>query len=322
MAKLYEANSPDLVIYQDDKTGKRYYWNGKELVYLNTVKPEIGDTGDQSIQDQEQIERDAQIQREREEAQRAKDAGEAYDEEALRDAETQEEREQRINDIKDMLGDESTRATAEKEARTKVDRELAKKKAASLRNSPSSNIQKFKISLEQFIAKEVRPRRKSTWQKPHMGYEGSGIMRKGRRNQREEKVPKINVYFDQSGSWGPADISVGMEAIGVLKNYEERKEIKVDLFYFANSVSGNNDKAEIGGGTGAGAEIIEHIRATNPDNIIMMTDGDMDYGQWEEILSAPKVVVPGAVWFLFRNSSSRALPEWIRGARQTLAFMI
>ena len=221
-----------------------------------------------------------------------------------------------------MLGDESTRATAEKEARTKVDRELAKKKAASLRNSPSSNIQKFKISLEQFIAKEVRPRRKSTWQKPHMGYEGSGIMRKGRRNQREEKVPKINVYFDQSGSWGPADISVGMEAIGVLKNYEERKEIKVDLFYFANSVSGNNDKAEIGGGTGAGAEIIEHIRATNPDNIIMMTDGDMDYGQWEEILSAPKVVVPGAVWFLFRNSSSRALPEWIRGARQTLAFMI
>ena len=28
------------------------------------------------------------------------------------------------------------------------------------------------------------------------------------------------------------------------------------------------------------------------------------------------------IWFLFRNSSSRALPEWIKGARQTYAFMI
>lgn len=314
--------SPDLVIYQDDKTGKRYYWNGKELVYLNTVTPKIGDQGDKDFQAREEEERKAQIEKERQEAQAAKDAGEEYDPEALMDDESAEEREQRINDIQDMLGDESTRATAEKEARTKVDRELAKKKAADLRNSPSSNIQRFKLSLEQFIAKEVRPRRKGTWQKPHMGYEGSGIMRKGRRYSKDEKIPKINVYFDQSGSWDEKDIAVGLEAIGVLKNYEDRGEIKVDLYYFANHVSGNNDRGEIGGGTGAGAELIEHIRATNPDNVIMMTDGDMDYGQWEEILSAPKVILPGAVWFLFRNSSSRALPEWIKGARQTYAFMI
>lgn len=322
MRRFNIENAPDLVIYQDDRTGKRYYWNGRELVHIDTVTPQIGDTGDKDFQEQEEIERQAQIEKERKEAQAAKDAGEEYDPEALMDQESAEEREQRIKDIQDMLGDESTRAAAEKESRTKVDRELAKKKAADLRNSPSSNIQKFKLSLEQFIAKEVRPKRKSTWQKPHMGYEGSGILRKGRRFSRDEKIPKINVYFDQSGSWDEKDIAVGLEAIGVLKNYEDRKEIKVDLYYFANHVSGNNSKAEIGGGTGAGAEIIEHIRATNPDNIIMMTDGDMDYGGWEEILHAPKVIVPGAVWFLFRNESSRALKEWIRGARQTYAFMI
>lgn len=53
MARFKLKNSPDLVIYQDDKTGKRYYWNGKELVYLNTVTPKIGDHGDKDFQTRE-----------------------------------------------------------------------------------------------------------------------------------------------------------------------------------------------------------------------------------------------------------------------------
>ena len=321
MENLYEAKSPELVIYQDDSTGKCYYWDGKQLQYAYTRNPQIGEHGDQDIQEREEQERKAQIQKEREEAQRAKDAGEEYDEEALADDETEEAKQQRINDIQDMFGDEATRDSAERESRSKVDKDLAKKKAAELRNSPSSKIQRFKASLDQFIAREVRPKRKGTWQKTHMGYEGSGIMRQGKRLTRDEKIPKINVYFDQSGSWDESDIQVGMEAIGVLKNYEERKEIKVDLFYFSNDIYDNPQSARYDGGTGAGAKLIYHIQATHPDNVIVMTDDDIGTG-WNEIFDAPKIKVPGAVWYLFRGNASPALPEWLKGRKQTSAFII
>ncbi len=320
MAKL-NIEIPDLIIYQDDSTGKRYYWNGKELVYINTVNPEIGNKGDKSTQDREEAERQSQIEKERAEAQAAKDAGEEYDPEALMDPETAEERQKRLQDIQDILGDESTADTASREAKSKVDKELARKKAADLRNSPSGKMKRFKQSLDQFIAREVRPRRKGTWQKTHMGYEGSGIIRQGRRMSRDDKIPKINVYFDQSGSWGENDIAVGMEAISVLKSYEERKEIKVDLFYFSNDIYDNAAKARWDGGTGAGAKLIYHIQATHPDNVIVMTDDDIGTG-WNEIYEAPKIKVPGAVWYLFRGSASPALPEWLKGRRQTSAFII
>lgn len=320
MEKLNEANSPDLILYQDDNTGDCYYWNGKELIFLYNRKPQIGDKGEADYQDKEDQEREAQRAKEREEAQRAKDAGEEYDEDALAE-ESEEERQQRINDIQDILGDEQTAEEATKESRTKVDRELARKKAADLRNSSSSKIQRFKQSLDKFIANEVRPRRNRTWQKSHMGYEGSGILRQGRRIERNDKIPKINVYFDQSGSWDESDIAVGMEAVGVLKNYEDRNEIKVELYYFSNDIYSDAQEARYDGGTGAGAKLINHIRATNPDNVIVMTDDDIGTG-WKEIYDAPKTKVPGAVWYLFRGAASPALPEWLKGRKQTSVFII
>lgn len=319
--KLYEDVSSDLIIYQDDTDGRCYYWNGTELVYLYTNNPNIGDRGDQELQAREDEERKAQRQKEREEAQRLKDAGEEYDEEALEDEETEEERRKRIEDIQNILGDDETREAAERESRTKIDRELARKKAADLRNSPSSTIQRFKQSLDKFIAKEVRARRSPTWQKTHMGYEGTGILRQGRRMETNDKIPKINVYFDQSGSWNDSDIKVGMEAIGVLKNYEDRNEIKVKLYYFSNDIYEDAQDARYDGGTGAGAKLIEHIRATHPDNVIVMTDNDIGTG-WNEIYDAPKIRVPGAVWYLFRKNASPALPIWLKGSKQTLSFII
>ena len=91
--RLNEDTSSDLIIYQDDSTGKCYYWNGTELVYLYTNNPNIGDRGDKEFQEREEEERKAQRQKEKEEAQRLKDAGEEYDEEALEDEETEEEKE-------------------------------------------------------------------------------------------------------------------------------------------------------------------------------------------------------------------------------------
>ena len=313
--------SKDIIIYQDDRTGRRYYWNGKELVYLNTYNPRIGERGNSQRIDDEDAEREKQIEKERQEAQAAKDAGEDYDEAALH-PESTEETQQRIKDIQNILEDQSITDAAQRETRSKVDRDMIAKKAADMGKTKNSKIQQFNKSLDMFIAKEVRKKRKSTWAKPNMRYEGSGIIRKGRRMESAQTVPVINVYFDQSGSWGQDDLAVGYEAIGVLKNYQDRKEIKVNLFFFADHVSGNNDHREIGGCTSAGGEIIRHIQSTKPDNIILMTDNDMEYGRNEEMFEEDKVLVPGAVWFLFRNYVSQGCQDWIKGRQQNWVFLI
>ena len=314
-------NTSDLHIYQDDKTGNYYYYNGKELVLLGNRTPKIGDTGDSDFQEKENQERAERIKQEREEAQKAKDEGRQYDPEALRDPETEEERQKRIQDIQNMFSDTEISDEVQRETKAKVDKDLMRQKAAEIANMRGSKVQRFARSLDQYLANELRPQRSSTWNKPNMSYEGSGIIRKGRRREATKHIPSINVYFDQSGSWDDSDIAVGMEAIAVLKNYIDRGEITMDLFYFSNIISDDAAKARENGGTGAGAKLIEHIQATQPDNVIFMTDDDIGTG-WNEIYNAPKIKVPGAVWFLFRGKASPALPEWVKGMRQNLAFII
>ena len=58
-----DINRSDLHIYQDDKTGNYYYYNGKELVLLGNRTPKIGDTGDSDFQEKENQERAEQIER-------------------------------------------------------------------------------------------------------------------------------------------------------------------------------------------------------------------------------------------------------------------
>ena len=311
----------NLHIYEDDKTGNFYYWNGSELVLLGNRKPQIGDTGDEDFQKKEAEERAKKVEEERQEAQRRKDAGEAYDEAALADPETEEARQQRIKDIQNFFDDQATADEIERESQRKIDRELARKKAADMNTIKNSKIQQFNTSLRRFLNNELERQREHTWQKPHMGYEHTGIIRQGIRREENENKPSINVYFDQSGSWDDSDIQTGMEAIGVLKNYEDRGEITVKLYYFSNNIYDDPAEARADGGTGAGAKLIAHIQTTNPDNVIIMTDDDIG-SYWIEIYDAPKIRVKGAVWFLFRKKPSPALPIWLKGAKQNLQFII
>ena len=111
-----------------------------------------------------------------------------------------------------------------------------------------------------------------------------------------------------------------MEAIGILNNYVKRGEITIYIYYFANHIHSNQEDAVAEGGTHAGAELIEHIQSTRPDNVIVMTDGDFDWTG--EIAQAPVIKVPGAVWFLFRREESQLLQQHLQGKRQTRKFMI
>ena len=63
--------------------------------------------------------------------------------------------------------------------------------------------------------------------------------------------------------------------------------------------------------------VITHINVTKPDNVIVMTDSD---GDWTTYSSS--AVVPGAVWFLWRNSVSNELKKHLSGKQLTQSFKI
>ena len=139
------------------------------------------------------------------------------------------------------------------------------------------------------------------------------IIRRGTRNQKNPNIPKINVYFDQSGSWGADDIKVGESAVATLNQYVKKKELVIDVYKFAERV-GELDEY-VGGGT-YGEPIMKHIRETRPDNVIVMTDSDISD------IKSP-VTVPGGVWILWRNGYvSDNLKDNLHGRKLTKYFNI
>lgn len=340
-----DKNKSPIQIYYDDDTGNYYLHDGNKFVQIGTHKLddkriEIGDELSDEEKRRNNEERQAQIEKERKEAQAAKDAGEDYDEDALKDDETDEERQARIDNIQKIFSDEGMRKEATAESQAKVDRELARRKVGQKSPPYGSPIQRFEMSLEKFIKNEIRQRRVSTWQKPNMSYEGTGIYRQGRRNEQNKDIPSINVYFDQSGSWGEGDIKIGQEAIGVLNNYVRRKELKINVFYFANHVYDRPEPARWEGGTSAGPEILEHIRSTKPDNVIIMTDSDISLegryyypsietkdGMRKTDYDAPgikcsPVKIKGARWCLWRGSADEDVKNYIQGKKLNEEYML
>ena len=166
--------------------------------------------------------------------------------------------------------------------------------------------------MNRFIRKATAHGRGDTWKRFSRKYQDSGIIRPGSSRLANKKVPVINVYFDRSGSWDDAKIAVGMQAIGTLNNYVRKGEIKINLYYFANRVGSDPDT--VGGGT-EGTPIMEHIERTKPDNVIIMTDDDIND------IESP-VTVPGAVWLLFKGGISNNLIENIHGQTETKVYEI
>ena len=130
----------------------------------------------------------------------------------------------------------------------------------------------------------------------------------------EKHTPLINVYWDVSGSFpeGSPKTQAAEKAINVLKQYELNGDIVVSPWFFATRVA--KDRKSAGGSTN-GRPIQEHIAQTKPDNVIIITDGDItDCSGMTE--------VPGAVWMLFFDSQSNNLMDHIRGKKETRHYLI
>jgi hypothetical protein len=117
----------------------------------------------------------------------------------------------------------------------------------------------------------------------------------------EEVIPVIDIYFDVSGSWDSEDIEIGKKAIATVKEFEDAGEIKLNIFYFSNGVSNTfeSTRALYGTGTHGWREVLKNIKATDAQNIMIMTDDDIEYlGSAKQ---GPTCRVDGCVWFLWKN---------------------
>lgn len=180
----------------------------------------------------------------------------------------------------------------------------------------------FSADLFKAISSQVRQakHKSDTYRRPNASYAGTPYLLPGKDYLDKKSIPVIGVYFDQSGSWGQAEIKKGIEAIACLHQFEKQKKLKIKLLFFDDHLYDAPEKCR-NGGTGGFPEVLAHINnpANKIQNVIVLTDSDIQ-GQtrWDR---QPTVSVPGCVWFLWKNGSrSRNAPKHLKGARGTFQY--
>jgi len=235
---------------------------------------------------------------------------------------TDEDRELRAQEIKTDLGSRETQQELSDEdiaaIRAETQAVKAREKETAVYRKPASSsfkgFQEFLNSLYRAIALQVHTNevQDDTWSAINRRYSGTGVLKQGQRKNDlpDRKIPVIDFYFDQSGSWGEDDLEVGRKAVSILADMDEKGQIKLNIFYFADDVSSTPTK----GGTSGWNEIVKNVIATQATNVVVMTDSDMQ-GWWEPQNKPPlKYTVPGYVWYLWRDGESAPrLPQDLKG---------
>jgi hypothetical protein len=220
----------------------------------------------------------------------------------------------RVEAIKKAFEDEKQRENAIEDARKQKQIEKqAKIKQASdrMRVSP---LHKFKVNLNNFIANQLEEIEDETYTKLNPSYEDKDFIIPGTKYIENKRIPVINVYHDTSGSFTshPEKQEMVDKVISTLQKYERDGDIKLNRYYHASRVAPTREQA---GASNNGNAVMEHIKATKPDNVIITTDGDLSD------TSIP-VTVPGAVWMIFFDSESDGLIRNLKGKKETKIYDI
>lgn len=188
---------------------------------------------------------------------------------------------------------------------------------------PTKSVADIAIEIKDFMKNEIGKNRgkQKTWSRVPRRSDNSGVhlLRKGTKRTRVEnqEVPSVLFYFDQSGSWGSNDIKKGYTVVNKLKEYADNGDLKVEVYYFADDIADSPDDLW-STGTSASQKILDHAKAHGADNVIIMTDDDMDDAGY---FSTP-LEVRGGVWFLFKKAPCKRIMEYLRGRKRTKAYML
>jgi hypothetical protein len=244
---------------------------------------------------------------------------------------TDEERELKAQEIKADISSAKTQQelSAEDIAQIRAETQAIKareKEANKYKTRARGSFKGFKDflnSLYRAIALQVatEENREDTWSAINRRHSGSGVLQPGKKVDElpNRKIPVIDFYFDQSGSWSDRDVAVGQKAVNQLVEMEENGQIKINIFYFANNVFSNAEDARVQGGTRAWNDIVRNVIATQATNVIIMTDHDME--DWWSGPKALSYTVPGYVWYLWRDGDNAPrLPRDLKGRGGTQQF--
>jgi hypothetical protein len=244
---------------------------------------------------------------------------------------SEEEREAQVKEIKDDLAkaetqnelsaEDAAKIRAETQALKAREKEADKYKAKS--RSSFKGFQEFLNSLYRAIALQVHVEetRDDSWSALSRRNSGAGVLQQGKKVQElpNKKIPIIDFYFDQSGSWSEDDIKVGEKAVQSLADMEANGQIKINVYYFSDDVFTDAASARAMGGTFGWNEIVKNIIATQATNVIIMTDSDMEH--WWNGPKALSYTVPGYVWYLWKHGSNAPrLPRDLKGRGGTMQF--
>ena len=222
--------------------------------------------------------------------------------------------EARAKRIKDLLDDPSILSRLTGEVDVNIEKERIARTARKEQRARSSGLTRFTLSLNNFIKNEVEDIEEYSYAKMNPSYAKHGFIVPDLA-EIEQPVPLINVYHDKSGSFSPAEkTEAAMRAIDTLQKYVRSGQIKIKIYYVTHVVRPAEEGA-IGGAGADGNAIVRHIKATKPQNVIVITDGDADN-------CSESVTVPGAVWLLFYGEDAPNLIRNLRGKKESRHYMI
>ena len=219
----------------------------------------------------------------------------------------------RVEQIRKLLDDPDIQRQGKSESQKAVQKDRLIKQAKLADRYKSNPLVKFTLDLNNFIKQQTANYRGSTWTRFNKTSVRTGLIKPGITSYAQADIPEINVYWDVSGSFSnPAKTEGARRAIATLQKYVRENKIKIKTWYFADRVSSTEENA--GGGT-KGQPILDHIQATKPANVIVITDSDISD-------CTTPTTVPGAVWLLFYGSESPNLRAYLRGKQETKSYLI
>ncbi len=234
--------------------------------------------------------------------------------------------EDRLEEIGDLLNDKSVADAIFDETDRKVrdsrkqkrEIEKASRKEAE-KYEAKQGIDNFILDLNKLIKNEIKKIKKSDWAKYNKKADGTGLIRPGKSQKKNPSIPKLYVYFDQSGSWDANDIEIGEQAIATLNTFVKSKKLIINLFYFAEKLTTTPGHAANGYGWECFDKVAEHIKTYKPDNVVIMTDSDGDYyDRYTGIYSMNPVTVNGGMFLLFRGGEvSKQVVRVFKGKKLT-----
>lgn len=197
----------------------------------------------------------------------------------------------------------------------------------------NGNIETFKADLKKAVGDQIQDMievEEETYAIVNRHHEDDDMAVPGVRIDEipDTKKPSIEIYFDQSGSWGSSEVERGMKAIQDILKLEKEGYLTINIYYFSQILSQDQEAARREYRQECWDLVIDNINAApKAKNVIIMTDRDIgyDYGYagHRGCRNGKGTVVDGCVWYLWKGG--RRVPEArlkLKGRKGTFEYTV